>query len=1155
MPLAASDFRGWCVNCTPPKGQTLIVKAPDISVAENAGAMSGQIDALVAAWGTLPRHRRGIHLVWPGTTFWRRDSNTKLAFWNGTGGYEDLRESLAAGLVSGTLDLTAIPDRLYNLADNLTQLDRLAPVAAAINAAGGLGAVITEGSQEYAYAPLDALAIARADPLYQAAVDAIAAEMGESVIDYDDLIDNDIDMRPAELTRAMRVMHASLYNLLIAAGWFTDADVQAGRTEFILFNSGLSAVSPEASTTAWANQFPRSTSPFPSIYLMQLRLNRDTGLTEPDQSTLAVAEQGAEIVSGFAAAGVAGRTRLKVNVDRGNYTLSEYAEFIEAERQLVAQMLDFGYTGMVYWAGSDSPTFTQALAEHVATIEGRLAPSTLRSSRVQVNFNDPTYRSMVLAHDPMLWVRFGKTSPENIVNPHTAAYVGSPVIGRPAAFFTESDANNVGAQFVNSTTTPANYGTIGGNVPGFGPLIGTKTVAVMVWFRCNNQTEITTIFGNRDANNGVYLRANCNGYLAENNYCEVILKRDNSNYRALWVNTGGKHRDGQWHCLTVIVDVDASKTVLLFDGGMDTFADGTYRFWETDTSKSVSTTNNNHESAGTLVGFGELNTRLLAGCRVGDGAGNPVQDNTNRDVEVAEVLFLTDNVSIGNVRALVLAALGDIRMGTYGVQVNAGIGRCVLAADTQPTALALITDSQGALGEAYSGDGFDRSWTNGFLRELDRTNRLLGVVGAAAQQGSFSNPYDGVTRGGVAASSYANYPADLKAIIYDHQQAITDPDNPGGGVDHTTANGVLGGPIVLIDGAELAHNSTPPHTYTLADTLFDWTGDLQLIVTYYGSTTGSGTGRIYLDLRNSAGSDVLARLTLNTKGPAPAGALVSGTWWRHYAVVDIPAGARASTAYNLYLARNDLGTTNGKSLGPGGIGYVQIVRKNAVGATVQVCNGKGGVPLRYTNRQLEDVGAARLAEHLYAIALPAIVQGKPPCVGVIIAHGFNDKNTGTNAVKPDASFPNRPTNTLDGLEQNFEFLLRLLDQARLINGWPIGSISGWVQYCPNPDDHLYRCTTYIAAQNVGRRRRADLSLTQLAVTVVPDLVVDVATEKANGNFLFDEPGPVHPSEAGFVRFVALNFGSLRAAIARAAGALPANGATGIRDGRVTRIIR
>lgn len=1130
-PVGLARFRAFACNMSPPAGSSVIRKAHTLSVSSSAPSVASQLPPIVAAFQTLPRRQRGIYLVWPGTTFFFRSTSTRLAVYNGDSpSLPDHRPILRDALISGTLDLGKHADHIYGTADSLTNVERLAVAGAAFQALTppegeevGVGSVITEGSMEYAFYGLDVALDVRKEPVYQAAIDAICDRDGLPALDWAALASETVEagiseLSACELTHAMTVMQKAIQKALIDAGWFTLGDLERGDSELVIFNAGINAAPLAQTTTGWAKWFPRSTFRTPSKYLFELRFDTQTGLTLADQSVPALEAQALEMISALASPGgsVFGSPAHEINFDGAFPGGLTSPEQIAASQRVAEAVVEGGHSSLVFWSSggaNDNAEHTAVLGEFDTILNDALASTSISGRQpMGVVFDRATYAEVVEREDPIYHVRFGKSSPTNIVGAGSTVYAGTPEHGIPSNIFAEPlAADNVGTRFVNNSTTPTNYvnlGTVFGTLGSTFKPAGSpgKNFAIGCRFKmdgANNQR--TCILGNQDASNGLQIMLSSRAYAADPNYCEVWLKRDGANFGRVGVQTAGLHADGFWHTIGVLYDAVADKFYAIFDNGI---AVGT-------TALTADGTTNPWSITGTLAGFGNFNTSFYAAAYWSGSAVTNLSNNV--DLTIAEIIVWSGPTHV-NAGTLVAAsptrvglrsvgrrALGFDGRGMYFPQATAPFWQ---KSRTGHGALLLFADSQTTQAVER------RAWIGGLNAALAETVGVSGSwsAGMVAHQGSYPLPYDGIARNGIASgTARGSWPAELLAGLPDHQIVVSDPGTLSPGNPSTiniAATSLVGSAWVLADGATVASGNASSWIWTVASSPFDSSAALKVYLRCIGKTTGSGSGEMNVVLKN--GSDILGAATITCKGPMPAGARdLGGGWYEFDHAISIAAGTRASSTYTLYGARSEI---SAGSAGPCGISFAAIGLAAPVGVQVGVYASEGGRSMRYINRQLEDVGAARMAAFLRAAAQPAIMAGQSPNLMVMIAQGFNDINDVDLSLAPDGTFTPATSSRFGGLQQNFEWFLRHLEDAAALAGLQPANVCAMVTYLTSASDAWYMERTYAAALEVAKARDGVSGKIQLGVLAMPE-VLEHADMNAMGAFA----DGVHATRSGFLR--------------------------------------
>ena len=794
-----------------------------------------------------------------------------------------------------------------------------------------------------------------------------------------------------------------------------------------------------------------------------------------------------------------------------------------------------------YSTDADLRSDWNAIAAFVHANTTDMTPA--RSSLMGLSFEKPTYAEMIASLDPIYHARFGKSTVTNIVGAGSTVYAGTPEHGRRCNIAAEAlDADNVGSRFVNATTTPTNYialGTVLGTLGStFYPVGGpAKTWALRVRFRMN-ATARTAILGNQDANNGLLIwGGSSKGWLADTNMCQAMIKRDGSNYLSIAVNTSGAHANGEWHTLDLHFDHINNHWTLIFDDGVAS----------TTTALTNDNTTNPWTISGTLAAFGNFNTSLYAAAHWTGSAVS--QSAANTDIEIAEIQVFVGSASTANgspspraLRSLGHRALGFEKSGVYFAD---SVSTFFSRAKTQHGAMLVYGDSQTTQAKERL------AWLGTMNLNFKDSIGVAGTWAAAmpAHQGSFVTSYDGVGRGGISnGTAYASQHADVKALVPDTNMAVTDPDVAG----NNAFVSCVGAPWVLADGATVANSNGSTWVWTVAEAPFNAAAELKLHLRILGSTTGSGTGVMNVVLKN--GSDILCADTITCKGPAPSGARTSGTWWEADHVLTIPAGTRASATYTLYGARSELGGSGG-SAGPCGISFAQIALATPVGVSSGVLAAEGGRSMRYTNRQLEDLGVSRLSAILRAAAQPAIVAGQIPNICLFVAHGFNDINDTNNSIPPDGTFTATASNRYSGIYQNFEWFLRQIDAAVSALGWTSANVSVMVGYHPSAQDEWYMHNTYAAMYKVAKDRRADTTKVQVCVVPMPELFRHADEYSATAparNFPINDT--THPTRSGFLEFFRGALTPVYRAVSQNAGE-SSSSSSGSGGGRVNRVSR
>lgn len=211
---------------------------------------------------------------------------------------------------------------------------------------------------------------------------------------------------------------------------------------------------------------------------------------------------------------------------------------------------------------------------------------------------------------------------------------------------------------------------------------------------------------------------------------------------------------------------------------------------------------------------------------------------------------------------------------------------------------------------------------------------------------------------GLSAINYAL----VTAIGGTNERTLTCTQTSGAAINiaNTSVNGsaflssaIPPTPFFVADGSTQAQATVSNALFRPKNLYFDFAAACTFRAVALGSTAGSASGIIHLRLND--GSSTLVSGDITTKAAAPSGADVSGTGWAAAYEYDIAAAARLDSDHRVYVN----GDTGG-AVGPGGLAYWQIWKKNAYGAVVSPFYAGGGLSTRTCLGSLLNMPAAAL---------------------------------------------------------------------------------------------------------------------------------------------------------------------------------------------------
>ena len=207
----------------------------------------------------------------------------------------------------------------------------------------------------------------------------------------------------------------------------------------------------------------------------------------------------------------------------------------------------------------------------------------------------------------------------------------------------------------------------------------------------------------------------------------------------------------------------------------------------------------------------------------------------------------------------------------------------------------------------------------------------------------------------------------------------------------------------LASGQTLAATVDSQDTFVPENLPFDAAQAMTFRFTVLGSTN-AGSGR--LQLRLGLGATDLGSLDIATNGPAPAGALVSGTDWMHRVSFTVPAAVRsAGGVYQIRVNGTEDGA--GSAIGPAGVARFAVHRTGGKGLWFHPIWFGGGLTTLVADEMFRMMPIAAMTEWLRDITQPTFEQtGFRP----VIFLRCNGRNSAGSSVTNPPSVDYSPVN-------------------------------------------------------------------------------------------------------------------------------------------------